>query len=156
MRLSYQSVFPFQLLAAAIAEHIRMIRRLRQDFGIGARDMWCFDEIRVYASSQNLNTMTLELASVRDPLVRKIQNPREAYTGIVMASADGENLVFVLVTTKALPQGSVVHSITMTNENGTPKRRKLSSNPSLSTSPQSTESPYAKYPPATKPGVEAL
>ena len=46
---------------------------------------------------------------MRDPLVRKVANPREAYTGIVMASGDGENLAFVLVTTKALPTGHPVY-----------------------------------------------
>ena len=105
--------FFFQLLAAAIAEHVRMVRRVIQDFGIPPKDIWCFDEIRIYASSQDLNTMTLEFASVRDPVVRKIANPREAYTGIVLASGDGENLAMVLVTNKALPPGATIHEMTL-------------------------------------------
>ena len=71
------------------------------------------DEIRVYASAHDLNTMTLELSSVRDSLVRKLVNPREGYTGIVMASGDGETLAFVLVTTKALPSGYPTEVMTL-------------------------------------------
>jgi hypothetical protein len=89
------------------------VRRIRDDLAIEKRDVICFDEIRIHGSPQDLSTMTLEKVSVRDPLVRKVANPREAYTGIVMASGDGEDLVFVLVTTKGLPLGYPVHTMNL-------------------------------------------
>ena len=79
----------FQVLASAISAHVRMVRRIMQDFAVVPKDFWCFDETRIYATKQDLNSVTLEMTSVRDPLVRKIANPREAYTGIVMVSGRG-------------------------------------------------------------------
>ena len=69
--------------------------------------------------------MTLELASVRDPLVRKVANPKEAYTGIVMASGDGETLIFVLVTNKALPSGYPTHTIVVEQRRWDKKLKKV-------------------------------
>ena len=44
-------------------------------------------------------------------MVRKVANPKEAFTGIIMANGDGENLMVFLVTKKALPENSIVHTI---------------------------------------------
>ena len=101
------------------------MRRVIQDHGVLPKDIFCFDEIRIYASSQDLNTMTLELASVKDPLVRKIANPREAYTGIVLASGDGETLAFVLVTTKGIPSNYPLHGMELEQRKWDNKSKKV-------------------------------
>ena len=46
-------------------------------------------------------------------MIRKIQNPKEAFTGIFMVNGDGENLMVFLVTKKALPVNSVIHTVTV-------------------------------------------
>ena len=114
-----------QVLAALVAEHVRKVRRTIQDYSIKPKDIWCVDEIRVYASAHDLNTMTLELSSVRDPLVRKVANPREGFTGIAMASGDGETLAFVLVTTKALPSGYETEVMILEQRNWDKKQKKV-------------------------------
>ena len=42
--------FLFQDLAAAIAQHVREVRRIIGDDHLQAADIWCFDELRIYAS----------------------------------------------------------------------------------------------------------
>ena len=46
-------------------------------------------------------------------MVRKVANPKEAYTGIVMVNGDGSELQICLVTKKALPPNCTVHTIMM-------------------------------------------
>ena len=92
---------------------IRLVRRIRDQFDIPPSRIWNFDEVRIYATPQDLHSHTLEFTSVRDPAVRKVANPKEAYTGIVMANGDGENLMVFLVTTKKLPPENVVHTLTL-------------------------------------------
>ena len=93
---------------------IRQIRRIRDLENIGPSDIWNFDELRIYASPQDLSTYTLEFTDQRDPEVRKISNPKEAYTGIVAASGDGTNLMVFLVTNKKLPDEYPVETLTLT------------------------------------------
>ena len=45
--------------------------------------------------------------------MKKVANPKEAFTGIIMANGDGKNLMVFLVTTKKLPLESVVHTLTL-------------------------------------------
>ena len=61
---------------------IKLVRRLRDQYDIGPKDIYNFDEIRIYSSPQDLHSQTLEFQSVRDPYAKKIQNPKEAYTGM--------------------------------------------------------------------------
>jgi hypothetical protein len=102
-----------QFLAKSGAAMIRKVRRLVQDHGVQPKNIRNFDEIRIYSSPQDLNTFTLELASVHDPLVKKIQNPKEAFTGIIMVNGDGSDLMIFLVTKKKLPDGYPIHSLTL-------------------------------------------
>jgi hypothetical protein len=74
-----------------------------------------WDEIRIYATKQDLGSVTLESANIKDPRVKKIQNPKEAYTGIFKASADGKTLEIYLLTTKKLPQNKIVHEVAVPN-----------------------------------------
>ena len=71
---------------------LKMARMIRSQLRIPPSRVWNFDEIRVYSSPQDLHSHTLEFASVRDPLAMKVQNPREAYTGIIMVNGDGSCL----------------------------------------------------------------
>ena len=90
---------------------LKMARKIRKQLHIPPSRVWNFDEIRVYSSPQDLHSHTLEFKSVRDPLVMKISNPKEAYTGIILANGDGSTLQVFLVTTKAFPPESVIHEV---------------------------------------------
>ena len=46
-------------------------------------------------------------------MVRKIQNPKEAFTGIIMANGDGSELMVFLVTKKGLPENCKITTITV-------------------------------------------
>jgi len=92
---------------------VKYVRRLRDQFDIPPKRIYNFDEIRIYSSPQDLHSQTLEFSSVRDPFVKKISNPKEAYTGIIMANGDGSDLMIFLVTTKALPSKFVVETLTL-------------------------------------------
>ena len=92
---------------------LKMARYLRTQYDIPPSRIWNFDELRIYASPQDLHSCTLEFSSVRDPMVRKIGNPKEAYTGIVMANGDGSELQICLITKKALPSNRPVHAVTV-------------------------------------------
>ena len=101
-----------------------MVRWIRKQQSIPPSRVWNFDEIRIYSSPQDLHSQTLEFASVRDPVAMKIANPKEGFTGIIMGNGDGSILMVFLVTTKALPEESIVHSVTLerrTWENGAVK-----------------------------------
>ena len=102
------------MIAESGAKMVRQIRRIRELENIDPSDIWNFDELRIYASPQDLNTYTLEFSDKRDPEVRKIANPKEAYTGIVAVSGDGENLMIFLVTNKKLPEEYPVETLTLT------------------------------------------
>ena len=100
---------------------LKMVRWIRKQKDIPPSRIWNFDEIRIYSSPQDLHSRTLEFASVHDPVAMKIANPKEGYTGIIMGNGDGSTLMVFLVTTKALPADSVVHTVTLdrrTWENG--------------------------------------
>lgn len=84
---------------------------MRIQYDIPPSRIWNFDEIRIYASPQDLHSQTLEFSSVRDPMVHKIANPKEAFTGIIMVNGDGKNLMVFLVTKKALPSDSTIHTV---------------------------------------------
>ena len=88
-----------------------MARKMRTQLQIPPSRVWNFDEIRIYSSPQDLHSHTLEFRSVRDPMVMKVANPKEAYTGIILGNGDGSTLQVFLVTTKALPPESVVHEV---------------------------------------------
>ena len=92
---------------------LKQIRYIRSSLDIPPKNIWNFDEIRIYASPQDLNSCTLEFASCKDPMVRKVANPKEAYTGIVMVNGDGLEMMVFLVTKKALPEDCNVHTITI-------------------------------------------
>ena len=98
-------------MAEASAEMLKKIRWLRSHYDIGARDIVNFDEVRLYATPQDPNSTTLAFKSDKDPMIRKIQNPKEAYTGIIMANGDGSELTVFLVTKKALPDGCKIHTV---------------------------------------------
>jgi hypothetical protein len=103
---------------------LKMVRWIRKQKSIPPSRIWNFDEIRIYSSPQDLNSHTLEFASVRDPMAMKIANPKEGFTGIIMANGDGSTLMVHLVTTKALPKEKIVHTATIerrTWENGAVK-----------------------------------
>ena len=67
---------------------VKQVRLLRDQYNISPKDIYNFDEVRIYASPQDLHSQTLEFSSVRDPYARKIQNPKEAYTGNHAGSYD--------------------------------------------------------------------
>ena len=92
---------------------LKMVRWIRGKLDIPPARVWNFDEIRIYSLPQDLHSYTLEFASVRDPMVRKIQNPKEAFTGIIMINGDGSELMVFLVTMKGLPAGCEIHKITV-------------------------------------------
>ena len=92
---------------------LKMARKIRSELQIPPARVWNFDEIRIYSSPQDLHSHTLEFASVRDPMVMKVANPKEAFTGIILANGDGSTLQVFLVTTKALPPQSIVHHVTI-------------------------------------------
>ena len=92
---------------------LKMARKIRSQLSIPPSHIWNFDEIRIYSSPQDLHSHTLEFASVRDPLAMKIANPKEAFTGIIMANGDGSCLMVFLVTNKALPAEHVVHTLSL-------------------------------------------
>lgn len=92
---------------------LKLVRWLRSQYDIPPSRIWNFDEIRIYSSPQDLSSQTLDFASTRDPMIRKIQNPKEAFTGLIMVNGDGENLMVFLVTKKGLPSDSVIHTITV-------------------------------------------
>ena len=92
---------------------LKLVRWPRNQLDIPPSRIWNFDEVRIYATPQDLHSHTLEYASVRDPFAKKVGNPKEAYTGIIMANGDGENLMVFLVTKKKLPPESVVHTLTL-------------------------------------------
>ena len=77
---------------------VKQVRQLRDQFNISPKDIYNFDEVRIYASPQDLNSQTLEFSSVRDLYARKIQNPKESYTGIVIT------IVFLTLQEKSLAQ----------------------------------------------------
>ena len=106
----YSSIL-LQNLAEASAEMIKKIRWLCSHYDIGPHDVYNFDELRLFAAKQDKNSTTLAFKSDKDPMIRKIQNPKEAYTGIIMANGDGSELMVFLVTKKALPIGSTIHSV---------------------------------------------
>jgi hypothetical protein len=112
--LKSKSSFFHQDLARSGAAMVRQVRRLRNLYDIGPRDIKNFDEIRIHSSPQDLGTFTLKLDTVSDPLVKKIANPKGGYTGVVMASGDSEDLMIFLVTNKKLPDGSDLHMLTLT------------------------------------------
>ena len=86
---------------------LQQIRWMRAQYNIPLSRVYNFDEIRLNSSDQDLNQRTLEFASVKDPIVKKIANPKEAFTGILFGNADGSELMVFLVTKKGLPVGSV-------------------------------------------------
>ena len=90
---------------------LKMARKIRTQLQIPPSNVWNFDEIRIYSSPQDLHSHTLEFRSVRDPLVMKVSNPKEAYTGIILGNGDGSTLQVFLVTKKTLPPESVVHEV---------------------------------------------
>ena len=90
---------------------LKLARFMRTQFDIPPSRIWNFDELRIYASPQDLHSSTLEFASVRDPMVRKVANPKEAYTGIVMANGDGSELMICLITKKALPSNASIYTV---------------------------------------------
>ena len=103
---------------------LKTVRWIRKQASVPPSRVWNFDEIRIYSSPQDLTSQTLEFASVRDPVAMKIANPKEGYTGIIQANGDGSTLMVHLVTTKALPKESIVHTVTLeerTWENGAVK-----------------------------------
>jgi hypothetical protein len=81
-----------QEIARTGAAMVRQVRRLVDDNQIQPRDIRNFDEIRIHSSPMDLTMETLELDGVRDPLVRKIANPKEAFTGVIMVNGDGSEL----------------------------------------------------------------
>ena len=92
---------------------IKYVRRLRDQFDIPPSRVYNFDEIRVYASPQDLHSETLEYSSVTDPFAKKVSNPKEAYTGIICANGSGEDLQVCLVTNKKLPPDAIVYTSTI-------------------------------------------
>jgi hypothetical protein len=108
----HHTLFP-KVLAETSAQMLQLVRWIQSQQDIPPSRIWNFDEVRIYSSPQDLNSHTLQFASVRDPMVRKVANPKEAFTGIIMANGDGENLMVFLVTKKALPANSIVHTITV-------------------------------------------
>ena len=88
---------------------LKMARTIRAELQIPPSRVWNFDEIRINSSPQDLHSFTLEFQSVRDPMVMKVSNPKEAFTGIILANGDGSTLQVFLVTTKAIPPESIVH-----------------------------------------------
>ncbi len=92
---------------------LKTVRWIRKQASVPPSRVWNFDEIRIYSSPQDLNSQTLEFASVRDPVAMKIANPKEGYTGIIQANGDGSTLMVHLVTTKPLPKESIVHTVTL-------------------------------------------
>ena len=101
------------MLAKSAADMLKLVRWTRDQHSIPPSRIWNFDEVRIYATPQDLHSHTLEFSSVRDPCVKKVANPKEAYTGIVMANGDGENLMIFLVTKKKIPPEFVVHTLTL-------------------------------------------
>ena len=73
--------FSAQVLAKTSAEMLKQVRWIREKYDIPPERVWNFDEVRIYSSPQDLHSSTLEFSSVRDPMVRKIANPKEAFTG---------------------------------------------------------------------------
>ena len=104
---------------------LKTVHWIRGKFDIPPKRIWNFDEVRIYSSPQDLNSCTLEFASVRDPMVRKIQNPKEGFTGIIMINGDGSELMVFLVTKKALPPDCEVHKITVEERNWVDKAVKV-------------------------------
>ena len=100
-------------MAETGAEMVRLVRRIRDQFDIPPARVWNFDEVRIYSSPQDLHSRTLEFQSVRDPYAKKVANPKEGYTGIVMCNGSGTELMVFLVTTKKIPPEFVVHSMTL-------------------------------------------
>ena len=72
----------FKILAETSAQMLRLVRWIRAQQDIPPSRVWNFDEVRIYSSPQDLNSHTLEFASVRDPMVRKVANPKEALTSM--------------------------------------------------------------------------
>ena len=100
---------------------LKTARMMQSQLRVPPSRIFNFDEIRIYSSPQDLHSHTLEFVSVRDPLAMKVANPKEAYTGIIMVNGDGSLLQVFLVTTKALPPDSVIHTETIEDrrwENG--------------------------------------
>ena len=98
-----------QEIAKSSANMLKLSRKIRVELQIPPSRVWNFDEIRIYSSPQDLHSHTLEFQSVRDPMVMKVSNPKEAFTGIILANGDGSILQVFLVTTKAIPAESIVH-----------------------------------------------
>jgi hypothetical protein len=92
---------------------LKIARKLRIQYDIPPSRIWNFDEVRIYSSPQDLHSHTLEFSSVRDPFAVKVANPKEAFTGIIMANGDGSCLMVFLVTKKALPPEYVVHTLAL-------------------------------------------
>ena len=90
---------------------LRMARWMRTQLDIPPSRVWNFDEVCIHSSPQDLHSHTLEFRSVKDPMVMKVANPKEAFTGIIMANGDGSTLQVFLVTTKALPPEFIAHEI---------------------------------------------
>ena len=92
---------------------IKLVRYIWSSLNIPPKNIWNYDELRIYASPQDLNSCTLEFESCKDPMVRKVANPKEAFTGIIMVNGDGSELMVFLVTKKALPENCPIHNITI-------------------------------------------
>ena len=104
---------------------LQQIRWMRAQYDIPLSRVWNFDEIRLNSTDQDLNQRTLEFASVKDPIVKKIANPKEAFTGILFANADGSELMVFLVTKKGLPVGSVIHTIQVEDRDWNSKEQRV-------------------------------
>ena len=55
---------------------LKLARKIRIQFDIPPSHVWNFDEVRVYASPQDLHSHTLEFKSIRDPYAVKVSNPK--------------------------------------------------------------------------------
>ena len=112
-------------MARTSAEMLQKIRWMRAHYNIPPSRVYNFDELRLNSSEQGLNQRTLEFASVKDPMVKKIANPKEAFTGILFANADGSELMVFLVTKKGLPVDSNIHTITVEDRDWNSKEQSV-------------------------------
>ena len=107
------SLLATQEIASSSAEMLKMARKICIQLDIPPSRIFNFDEVRINSSPQDLHSHTLEFKSTKDPMVMKVSNPKEAFTGIIFANGDGTMLQVFLVTTKALPADSIVHEVTI-------------------------------------------